>query len=183
MDAQLGRVLDALDRLKLSDNTVIVLWSDHGYNTGQHGQWMKQSLFENSARVPLLISVPRGLKGKASPRTVELVDVYPTLAELCNLKTNQKLSGVSLTPLLKNPVAQWNRPAFSQVARGKIMGRSIRTERWRYTEWDEGKAGRELYDEVNDKGEITNLAADAKYATNVKELSALLRAGHPAKKL
>ncbi len=179
MDAQLGRVLDALDRLKLSDNTIIVLWSDHGYNLGQHGQWMKQSLFENAARVPMIISVPGGVKGKASQRTVELLDLYPTLADLCHLKVTQKLSGISLKPLLQNPAAVWNRPALTQVSRGKLMGGSIRTERWRYTEWDEGKAGTELYDEENDKGEITNLAADLKLSSTVKDLSALLRKGHP----
>jgi uncharacterized sulfatase len=178
MDAQLGRVLDALDRLKLSRNTIIVLWSDHGYNLGQHGQWMKQSLFENSARVPLIICVPGGVKGKASVRTVELVDLYPTLADLCKLPVTQKLSGVSLRPLLENPRSDWNRPAFTQVTRGKIMGRSIRTEKWRYTEWDEGKSGVELYDEVNDLGEITNLALDPKFSSTVKELSVLLRKGH-----
>ena len=181
MDAQLGRVLDALDHLQLSNNTIIVLWSDHGYNLGQHGQWMKQSLFENSARVPLIISVPGGVQGKMSERTVELVDLYPTLADLCNMKVTQKLSGVSLNPLLKNPVAPWERPALTQVTRGKIMGRSIRTEKWRYTEWDEGRAGTELYDEENDKGEITNLSSNAAHASTVQRLSSMLKAGHPEK--
>ncbi|HEX7904124.1 MAG TPA: sulfatase [Chitinophagaceae bacterium] len=180
MDAQVGRLLDGLDELKLSDNTIIVLWSDHGYNLGQHGQWMKQSLFENSAKVPLIISVPGGINGKASERIVELLDLYPTLADLCNLKLTQKVSGVSLTALLKNPGAAWDRPGLTQVSRGKIMGRSIRTERWRYTEWDQGKAGVELYDEQNDKGEITNLATDPQFASIVKELSVLLRKGHNA---
>jgi len=173
MDAQVGRVLDALDRLKLRDNTIIVLWSDHGYNLGQHGQWMKQSLFENSARVPLIIAVPDGLKGKSSGRTVELLDIYPTLTELTGL-TAEGLQGKSLTPLLKNPEAAWTRPAYTQVKRDKIMGRSVRTERWRYTEWDEGKAGVELYDEKNDADEFTNLSSDPKYTSTVKELAALL---------
>jgi iduronate 2-sulfatase len=164
MDAQVGRVLDALDNLKLGDNTIIVLWSDHGYNLGQHGQWMKQSLFENSARVPFMISVPQGMKGKTSGRTVELVDIYPTLAELCNLPVSKTLSGRSLVPLLKNPDAVWSKPALTQVQRQKLMGRSIRTERWRYTEWDSaGKAGIELYDEQNDPGEITNLYNNEAY--------------------
>jgi len=175
MDAQVGRVLDALDSLQLTDNTIVVLWSDHGYNLGQHGQWMKGSLFENSARVPLIISVPDGLKGKFSNRTVSLIDLYPTLADLCNLPLAQKLSGISLKPLLENPEAVWDRPAFTQVTRGKMMGRSIRTERWRYTEWDEGRAGKELYDEKNDKDEIFNLVNDEKYADLIKELSAKLR--------
>ncbi len=179
MDAQMGRLLDALDSLKLSDNTVIVLWSDHGYNLGEHGQWMKQSLFENSARVPMIISVPGGVAGKVSQRTVGLIDLYPTLADLCGLPVTHKLSGMSLKPLLRNPNAVWNRPAFTQVARGDIMGRSVRTERWRYTEWDEGKAGKELYDEENDKGEITNIALEPKFASTVAELSALLRKGYP----
>ncbi|MEJ7694964.1 sulfatase [Daejeonella sp.] len=174
MDAQVGRVLDALDKLKLGDKTIIVFWSDHGYNLGEHGQWMKQSLFEKAARVPLLISVPGGLKGKVSGRTVELVDLYPTLAELCNLPVTQKLSGKSLKPLLLNPDAKWDRPAYTQLVRGKFSGRSIRTERWRYTEWDGGKAGMELYDEVNDPGEINNLAKKPMFAATVKELSELL---------
>jgi len=175
MDAQLGRVLDALDRLELWNNTIVVIFSDHGYNLGQHGQWMKQSLFEASARVPLIIAVPGGPKGKESSRTVGLIDLYPTLADLCNLPVTQKLSGASLKPLLYNVNATWNRPAYTQVLRGKIIGRSIRTEDWRYTEWDEGKAGTELYDEKNDKGEINNLAGKPNAAGIQKELAMLLR--------
>ena len=182
MDAQVGRLLDALDRLKLADNTVIVLWSDHGYNLGQHGQWMKQSLFENSARVPLLISVPGGLRGKVSGRTVELLDLYPTLAELANLTASKDLQGKSLAPLLSDPNATWEKPAYTQVRRKEIMGRSVRTERWRYSEWDAGKAGVELYDEQSDPDEFTNLATDPKYANTVKELSALLHRNDPATK-
>lgn len=180
MDAQVGKLLDALDRLKLTDNTVVVLWSDHGYNVGQHGQWMKQSLFENSARVPLLISVPGGLRGKTSGRTVELVDLYPTLAELCGLPAPTDLAGKSLVPLLKNPNAGWTKPAYSQVRRNTIFGRSVRTERWRYTEWDEGKAGAELYDHQVDPAEFTNLAQQADYKDRVKELAALLHKGYPS---
>lgn len=174
MDAQVGKLLNALDRLKLSDNTIIVFWSDHGYNLGQHGQWQKFSLFENSAKTPLLISVPGGAKGKESARTVELLDIYPTLAELCGLPAPD-VQGKSLVPLLKNPSAQWGRPAFSQIQKGKITGRSVRTERWRYTEWDEGKLGAELYDEVNDPDEFTNLAKKAEHAATVAQLSEWLK--------
>ncbi|MEO6285921.1 MAG: sulfatase [Dyadobacter sp.] len=180
MDAQVGRLLDALDKLKLTDNTVIVLWSDHGYNVGQHGQWMKQSLFENSAHVPLIFSVPGGTKGKASARTVELLDIYPTLAELCGLTPSQKLQGKSLTPLLKSPDAIWDKAAYTQVRRGQIMGRSVRTERFRYTEWDEGKAGTELYDHQKDPNEFANLAKDNNFIITVNELSTLLKKGYPA---
>jgi len=121
--------------------------------------------------------VPDGLLSKESDRIVELVDIYPTLTDLCNLKMplTQHLSGTSLKPLLANPNAKWDRAAYSQVSRGKTMGRSVRTERWRYNEWDEGRAGTELYDEVNDKGELINLAKNPEYAEIVKELSLLLR--------
>ncbi len=178
MDAQVGRLLDALDRLKLSGNTIIVLWSDHGYNLGHHGQWMKQSLFENSARVPLIFSVPGGTRDKGCSRTVELLDLYPTLAELTGL-TAAGLEGKSLVPLLKDPNAAWDKPAYTQVRRNTIMGRSVRTERWRYTEWDEGRAGVELYDHQRDPDEFTNLSSDPKYSGTVKEQAALLKKNAP----
>ncbi|MCF2496868.1 sulfatase [Dyadobacter chenhuakuii] len=182
MDAQVGRVLDELDRLKLTNKTIIVLWSDHGYNVGQHGQWMKQSLFENAAHVPLIISVPGGTAGKASGRTVELLDIYPTLAELCGLMPTQKLGGKSLTSLLKNPDGIWDKAAYTQVRRNKITGRSVRTERFRYTEWDGGKAGVELYDHQKDPNEFTNLAKESTYIITVNELAMLLQKGYPETK-
>jgi iduronate 2-sulfatase len=179
MDAQVGKVLDALDKLKLTDKTIIVLWSDHGYNVGQHGQWMKQSLFENSARVPLIVSVPGGTKGKSSGRTVELLDIYPTLAELCGLSPAHKLQGTSLVPLLKDPNSIWEKAAYTQVRRGQIFGRSVRTERFRYTEWDEGKAGVELYDHQKDPDEFTNLAKDTNFMITVGEMATLLKKVYP----
>ena len=179
MDAQVGKLLDALDRLRLTDNTIIVFWSDHGYNVGQHGQWMKQSLFEHSARVPLIVFVPGITSGKASPRTVELLDIYPTLAELCGLKAPPSLQGKSLVPLLRKPDAGWNKAAYTQVTRIRnnqmIMGRSVRTERWRYTEWDSGKQGVELYDYTTDPDEFINLGNDPKYSAEIKKLSSLLK--------
>ena len=177
MDAQVGRLLDAIDRLKLSENTIIVLWSDHGYNTGQHGQWMKQSLFENSARVPLIIAAPGFPAGKATGRTVELLDIYPTLAELTGLKPPPDLHGKSLVPLLKDPKAMWDKPAYTQVKRKELMGRSVRTERWRYTEWDEGRAGTELYDHQHDPDEFNNLSGDPALKDTREELAQLLRKG------
>lgn len=166
MDSQLGRVLDALDKLGLAENTIVVFWSDHGYNVGQHGQWMKQSLFETSARVPLIFRVPKLGGGKKSNRTVELLDIYPTLAELANLPAPTDLDGKSLVSLLENPASNWNKAAYTQVKRPNgVVGRSVRTERWRYTEWNEGKAGAELYDHDKDPDEFNNLAADSHYQT------------------
>ncbi|MGH9940126.1 MAG: sulfatase [Blastocatellia bacterium] len=180
LDANVGRLLDALDRLRLTDNTIIIFWSDHGYLLGQRGQWMKMSLFEGSARNPLIIAGPGAAKGSASGRTVELLDIYPTLADLCGLADAPKnLAGRSLRTLLKNPSARWNKPAITQVRRGgdqnAFMGYSARNERWRYTEWDEGKRGVELYDEVNDPRETRNLANDPKYAKIAAGMKKLLQ--------
>jgi len=190
MDAQLGKVLDALDRLKLWDNTVVVLWGDHGWHLGEHGNWQKQSLFEESARVPLLVAVP-GAKGtgKGSPRTVETLDLYPTIIDYAGLPAPHKLPGASLRPLLDKPSAKWDRPAYTQVRRGNtnnfFFGRSVRTERWRYTEWDDGRKGSELYDERKDPGEHKNLASDPKHTAVVAEMRRLLWAmrASPAVKL
>jgi iduronate 2-sulfatase len=181
VDAQLGRLLDALDRLGLADKTVVVFWSDHGYLVGQHGLWKKQSLFEESARVPLIVYDPRAKgNGKACGRTVELVDLYPTLADLCGLTPPAGLQGASLQPLLTAPGAAWDRPAFTQVWRGGFPGHSVRTERWRYTEWDNGTKGAELYDHQADPHEWKNLAAAPEYADMVKELRVQIRRNWPA---
>jgi uncharacterized sulfatase len=179
MDAQVGRLLDALDRLKLADNTIVVFFSDHGYHLGEHGLWQKMSLFEESARVPLLVYAPKAKgNGQACGRTVELVDLHPTLADLCGLPAPANLDGKSVKPLLENPKAEWAKPAYTQVTRGKqVMGRTVRTERWRYTEWDDGKQGAQLYDHDTDPQEYKNLANDPKYADTVKMMQRLLREG------
>jgi iduronate 2-sulfatase len=182
VDAQIGRVLDAVDRLGLQDRTIIIFWSDHGYHLGEHGLWFKQSCFEEAARVPLIISLPgQKTAGQASSRVVEFVDLYPTLAELTGLAPPENLEGASLRPLLENPAAQWNRPAFTQVQRESYPGHSVRTERWRYTEWDFGTKGTELYDHDQDPQELHNLAGDAKYADVVTTMKKLLKQVHPAR--
>lgn len=164
LDAQIGRLLDAVERLKLMDRTTIVFWSDHGYHLGEHGQWMKQTVFEGAARTPVMIS-GAGVKarGKRCLRTVEMLDLYPTVADLCGLAgTPSNLHGTSLKPLLENPQARWDRPAVSQVERpnqGKpVMGYSIRDERYRYTMWNGGAEGEELYDYAEDPRELKNVA-------------------------
>jgi iduronate 2-sulfatase len=187
MDAQLGKVLDTLERLKLADKTIVVFFSDHGYHLGEHGLWQKMSLFENSARVPLVIYDPRAKgNGKACGRTVELVDLHATLAELCGLPA-PKTDGASLRPLLDDPAAKWDRPAITQVSRGTptttgeqtgknpwFMGYSVRDERFRYTEWDGGKRGVQLYDYQADPGETKNLAEDPAHASTVTRMKAII---------
>ena len=184
MDAQAGRVLDALKRLGVADNTIVVFTGDHGWHLGEHGLWHKRSLFEESARVPLIIHAPgaRG-HGKTSTNPVELLDLYPTLCDLAGLKAPDGLEGKSLRATLNDPAAATNGVAFTQARRGpnaQNWGRSVRTARWRCTEWDEGRNGIELYDHDNDPGEFKNLAQDPRHAATLKELRALLAARVPA---
>ncbi|MBI4624261.1 MAG: sulfatase [Verrucomicrobia bacterium] len=211
MDAQVGRVVAALDRLGLAENTIIVFTSDHGYHLGEHGLWKKQSLFEESARVPLLIIAPGVSRRGAVVKTpVSHVDLYPTLTELAGVKAPANLQGQSLVPMLKVPETKGRGWAMTQVVRGgggggggggkrkaaaaetdggdrarrkaaaleggrgegSIFGYSLRTPRWRYTEWgDAGRHGRELYDHDADPKELTNLAAVPAHSKTVQELS------------
>ncbi len=182
VDAQIGQVLNALDRLELWDKTIVVFWSDHGYHLGEHGLWFKQSLFEESARVPMIIAAP-GQKavGKACPRTVEFVDIYPTLADLAGLPPPKNLAGASLRPLLDDPLHPWNRPAFTQVQRGAFPGYSVRTERWRYIEWDDGQRGSQLYDHDADPQELNNLTSDPKHAKVLVEMKSMIKKNWPTR--
>lgn len=187
IDAQVGRLLGALDELGLADNTIVVFWSDHGYHLGEHhGVWQKRTLFEQSARSPLIIRAP-GQAGNGTPstRVVEFVDIYPTIMELANFEPTHELAGRSLGPLLDDPLADWDSHAITQVLRPSddrlsepVMGCSIRTERWRYTEWAEGKRGVELYDHYGDPMEFNNLAVNPDRAARgvIKRLQPLLRA-------
>jgi iduronate 2-sulfatase len=180
LDAQVGKVIDALDRLNLADRTVVVFLSDHGYHLGEHGLWQKQSLFEESTRVPLLIAAPgRKARGQTSAGLVELVDLYPTLADLCDLSPPSNLAGRSLCPLLDDPKQPGKPAAISQVRRGGpndfFLGYALRTERYRYVEWDEGRQGAQLYDHQNDPEEFHNLATDPQHAGTVATMKRLLR--------
>ena len=169
VDAQVGRLLNALERLQQDDNTIVVFWSDHGYHLGEHnGIWQKRTLFEQGARSPLIIRSP-GADGNGTPcnRVVEFVDIYPTLTELAGVPTPGHVAGRSLCPLIEDPISPWNEFAITQVLRPAdnrldepVMGCSIRTHRWRLTEWADGREGVELYDHQSDPNEFHNLAID-----------------------
>jgi iduronate 2-sulfatase len=178
MDAQVGKVLAALDELTLREKTIVVFMADHGYHVGEHELWAKTSNFELDARVPLVVSVPRNVNvGKASSSLVELVDLFPTLNDLCGLPAMKGMDGTSLRPILEDPKKQLKTAAFTQHPRPAYpdrtekgvpdaMGYSVRTEKIRYTEWrdwESGKLlGRELYDHTSDPGETRNVVDFAK---------------------
>lgn len=181
-DAQIGRLLDGLDRLGLAGRTVVVLWGDHGWQLGEHGLWCKHTNFEVAARSPLVFRVPGQKKpGAKTDALAEFVDIYPTLCELCGLPLPEGLEGTSLAPVIEQPDRPWKRAAFSQYPRGKLMGYSMRTGRYRYTEWLPRAGGepaaRELYDHQNDPQENTNLAGRPEHAELIAGLSRQLKAG------
>lgn len=176
VDAQVGRLLSAVDELGLRENTIIVLWGDHGYHLGEHGLWRKNSLYEESARAPLIISSP-GIAPNPQDcdRIVEFVDIYPTIADLAGLTPPKEIEGVSLRPLMTQPDAQWDRPAYIQTLFVDVPGYSVRTDRWRYIEWGEqGIKGIELYDQLNDPKEMNNLAASKDHSETIKRLRKLV---------
>lgn len=180
VDAQVGHLLDELDRLGLRDQTIICLWGDHGWHLGDHGLWCKHSNFENATRAPLIVCAP-GAKatGRKTDALVEFVDIYPTLAELAGLPLPEALEGASFAPLLDDPDRPGKQAALSQYPRGTAMGRSMRTDRYRFTLWqDRRKSGKtlavELYDHQNDPEENDNLAVQPEHAALVKSLSAEL---------
>ncbi len=172
-DAQLGQILDTLNETGLAKKTIVVFTSDHGYHMGEHGYWQKTTLFENAARVPLIIAGPgTTAAGQTAETPVEMVDFYPTLAELSGLNPPASLSGVSLVPALVDPTATPREVAFTQFA----SGYSIRTPRYRYTHWGpDGADGAELYDHLSDPQELVNLATRPEHAENVEQLSMLLK--------
>ncbi|MBL4884944.1 MAG: sulfatase [Planctomycetaceae bacterium] len=180
MDAQVGRILDKLKDLGLAENTIVVFTSDHGYHLGEHGLWQKMSLFEESARVPMIISAPgHSAKGQTANTPVGLIDLYPTLTSLCGVKAPENLQGQDLSSILAKPELQGRGWALCEVTRGRgpkrIFGYSIRTPNWRYTEWDHGKQGSELYDHIADPLEQTNLADSPKHKDQVASLSKKLQ--------
>ncbi len=166
-DACVGRVIDALDRSPYADNTIIVLWSDHGWHLGEKLHWRKFALWEEATHNVMMVVAPGVTRpGVRCARPVTLLDIYPTLVELCGLRPKEGLEGQSLVPLLKNPTASWERPALTTYKRGN---HSVRTERWRYIRYNDGTE--ELYDHDNDELEWNNLAKGPKYADVKAELA------------
>jgi len=191
VDAQVGKLLDALDALGLRENTIVVFWGDHGYHLGEQALWCKSTNFELSARVPVIISAPgTGTEGVTCNAVIESVDLYPTLIDLCGIDPMEELSGESLKPLLKDPSAEWKNIAFNQFVRpysaaiggGKPvshMGYSVRTESWRYTAWYNEHTGSFEYPELYALPEQLipdeNLAGKSEYADTESELLELLK--------
>ncbi|MCK4678955.1 MAG: sulfatase [Bacteroidales bacterium] len=193
-DAMIGRLLDQLDTLDLSKNTIVVLWADHSFHHGEYNLWNKGQNFEHTNRVPFIIVAPGTTRPDSRTRAlVELVDIYPTLIEICNLPTsnqNSDLEGTSLVPLMVQPNRPWKKAVFNQFPKEGNMGYAIKTDRYRYIEWrkhvydkrtktfTQGKVlGRELYDHNDDPYETVNIAGKADQQERIKQLSLQLEAG------
>lgn len=184
-DAQIGLVLDELERLGLAEKTVVVVWGDHGWELGEHGEWCKHENYETSVHAPLILRVPGAASaGRRTDALVEFVDIYPTLAEACGLPLPDGLDGTSLMPLVKNPDRSWKPAVFSQYPRrmrehGPGMGYSLRTSRYRFIEWRARSGHREyeLYDHQTDPAENRNAAADPACREALEECKRLMQAG------
>ena len=177
VDSQVGRVLARLKDLHLDENTIVVLTGDHGYQLGEHGLWAKQTLFEGASHVPLIVAAP-GVKPGVCAGLVEQVDIYPTIAGLAGLSAPATAQGKTLEPLLKDPAGKGKEAVFGTMVstHTKLIGHSVRNERFRYIEWDEGKAGRQLYDYENDPGELHNLADKPAQAARIARMKTRLAA-------
>lgn len=195
-DAQIGRLLDELNRLGLAENTVIVLWGDHGWKLGEHNGWCKQTNYEIDTRVPMIISgAGVTAKGEQSDALTELVDIYPTLCEMANLEIPSHLQGTSVVPLLENPDKEWKSAAFSQFLLGRygrttnikkeIMGYTMRTDKYRYVEWYDWNKdntrgellSRQLFDHDSDPQENQDLANQAQYKKTIDKLAGMMADG------
>jgi uncharacterized sulfatase len=173
-DAQVGRLLDTLNRLDLWEKTIVIFVGDHGYHHNERNWWNKSTLFERSCRAPFIVATPGGKGGQVCRSLIEFVDLYPTVADYCGVKATHRLAGVNLRPLLENPAARGREAAFTLAMRGgRHYGQSVRTARWRYTQWSDGNA--ELYDELNDPEETQNVVNDPGHTALIQELKVLLK--------
>ena len=191
VDAQIGRLLDVLDELGIADQTLVVLWGDHGWKLGEHNSWAKMTNYEVDTRAPLILRAPGGFgAGARVEALVEFVDIYPTLSDLAGLPVPESLQGLSLKPLIENPERAWKTAVFSQFLREGIwlapdgieyMGYAVRTSRYRYVVWTNRETGevaaRELYDHRVDAGENVNVAGRPDYSEALAEMESVLAAG------
>jgi arylsulfatase A-like enzyme len=180
MDWNTGRVISELEKLGLRSKTIIVFWGDNGYQLGEKGKWSKAgSVWEEGARVPLIIVAPSAKgNGRMRPRIVQSIDIYPTLAELCELSLPKGFEGRSLVPLLNNPQMEWNYPAYTiWCENGRdFTAVAVRNERWRYAEFGaKGEEGAMLLDVINDPHQMKNLAEDPQHAAARAQLSELVK--------
>lgn len=184
IDAQVGRIHNQLDMLNLTENTVIVFWGDHGFHLGEHGLWRKNTLFEDALLSPLIISIPgQKFPDVTTDSLVELIDIYPTLCDICQIPIPEEVEGLSMAPVITEPSIPWKTAAFSQLRRsagdsGIVDGYTMRTEQYRYTEWgNKGSHGIELYDYYNDPYETVNIAHRSENKDLIEQLSIKLKAG------
>ena len=186
-DAQIGKLLKALDDLGLADDTIVVLFGDHGWKLDEYSAWCKHTNFELDTHAPLIIAAPGKKAGAKTKALVEFVDIFPTLCQLASLPIPKSCEGTSMVPLLENPDTPWKKAAFSQFPRYHIMGYTMRYGRWRYTEWIDVKTGevkaRELYDHQKSPVASENLADNPEFAYLVKRLSKILDKGKGWKRL
>jgi uncharacterized sulfatase len=172
MDAQLGRVLDAMDKHRLWDKTIVIFVGDHGYHTGERKWWNKNTLFERSCRAPLIIAAPDMKGGQTTRSLVEFVDLYPTVADFCWLEMPHTVAGISLRPILTDPAANIKNAAFTLMTRNpKLHAQSVRTSRWRFTLWNDGQT--ELFDHDADPEELYDVSAE--HADVIAELTAQIQ--------
>ena len=170
LDRHVGRLLNTLENSEHADNTIVVLWGDHGWHLGEKQNWRKRALWDITTRTTFIISAPDEVqKNRLCQRQVSLNDLYPTLVELCGLPGRDGLDGQSIVPLLKDPQMKWDRPVLMTFG---YNNHAIETERWRYIHYHDG--GRELYDHHNDRNEWTNPASFSWYETVIKELQAII---------
>jgi arylsulfatase A-like enzyme len=176
-DAQIGRILDELDRLGLADNTTVILWGDHGWNLGEHTLWCKHCNFRTSLRAPIIVRSPGFWANQTSAALVEFVDIYPSIVELCGLPVPGHCEGTSFVPLMQDPEQQWKQAIFSRYHKGE----TVRTKQYNYTEWrqsdDAEVHARMLYDLQVDPDENTNIAELPENAELINELSGMLKNG------
>jgi arylsulfatase A-like enzyme len=175
-DAQIGRLLESLEQLGLADNTVVVLWGDHGWNLGEHGLWCKHCNFHTSLWAPMIVRAPGFRPGVQTEALTEFVDIYPSLCELVGIEQPRHLEGTSFVPLMRDPEREWKKAIFSRF----YDGNSVRTDRYLYTEWRDGRGdrvARMLYDHHKDPKENINISENPDHQTRVLEMAELLQLG------